>query len=198
MRWTRTSRAFLVRRSGEKLEKASPSGIARVFSFIGQALRHTPDELSRELAVKLTTLWNRRLERAQADPPSAVRQPELKHFGAWLASARLDRDWSYRQLLALCALGVAVNYDEAFLERLSADAPEKPTEVITALSFLLLASTSDWQYVAAEQKVMAVVKRVYDAPDREANEKADELINALGARGYFQYRALRLGSAISK
>jgi hypothetical protein len=67
--------------------------------------------------------------------------------------------------------------------------------VIEALSFLLLEGKSDWQYFAGEREAMDVVKRVYDGPDAEASKKADDLINALGARGYFQYRALRSGQA---
>jgi hypothetical protein len=169
------------RRAGVKLR-------AHALNFVGRSLRNTEGSVPTTVATRLKQLWNKRLEAVSQQVQAGAE--ELKEYGWWFASRKLDDDWSIAQLLGALKLAKQVEPDHLVVERLVEMAQIAPLHCIEALRMMIEGDAKGWAVLGWQDKAEDIIRSARKSGDSKAREAAEELVNLLGSRGHFDFGKL--------
>lgn len=156
--------------------------------FIGRSLKNTAKPLEVEVAQKVCSLWEWRLDEAQR-APSAHRK-EMANFGWWFGSGMLDRQWAMGNLLAALNIAGSVEADFLVMERLAEFAEDLTKEVLECVQKMIEGDKQGWNIPGWEKELRHILKVAMDMPVSEVRVAATSIINRLGERGYLNFRSL--------
>lgn len=157
----------------------------QAMNFIGRSLHTTKEALSPEIAERFQKLLDQRLL-ANATQPQNVAE-ELKEYGWWFISGKFDDVWSIKHLLEILKLtGLAVP-DHFVVGRLVKLADAMPLQCIEALTTMVAENKNGWGILGWRQQAQEIIRAARKSGNSEARKKADDLINVLGSRGYFDF-----------
>jgi hypothetical protein len=161
---------------------------AYALSFVGRSLRNTEGSISSTVATRLKDLWSNRLTAVAQQ--SQMDSEELREYGWWFASRKLDDEWSIAQLLEALRLAKQVEPDHLVVERLVEIARTAPLQCVEALRMMIEGDAKGWAILGWQDKAQEILRVARKSGDAEARESAEELINLLGSRGYFDFGKL--------
>jgi hypothetical protein len=167
-------------------ELASLERRAQAIESIGLAL--TDGELTDAMSVRLCSLWERRLA-AVRHPNRESATEELRGFGLWFVSGRLEASWSLQQLVAVVNAGGRIDSDHAVAERLANLRESHLAAVLHALDLLIDAGTTPWFVIGARDDIEIMLVSGLTA-EGEPAERAREIVNRLVARGHVDFERL--------
>jgi hypothetical protein len=157
-------------------------------NFIGRSLRNTKEAIPKKIAERVKELWARRVEAAKQQPEASAE--ELKEYGWWFASSKLDDEWSIHQLLEALRLAKRVEPDHLVVERLVDLARTMPRPSIWALEMIIDGDTKGWGVLGWSDKAKEIIRAARKSGDPVARRSAEDLVNLLGSRGYFDFGEL--------
>jgi hypothetical protein len=165
--------------------RADAKLLGYALNFVGRSLRDAKEPISDSVAGRVKDLWEKRLEAAKKRPEAS--SEELKEFGWWFASARLDDEWSMHQLLEALHLAKSVFPDHLVVERLVDIATKMPRHSVQALAMMVGGDAKNWGILGWPDKAKEIIRIALRSSDAVARQSAEELVNLLGSRGYFDF-----------
>jgi hypothetical protein len=169
------------RRAGDELA-------ADVTRFVGRALRSTTEELSESICRRIQDLGEWRLSETAMHPQ--VHTAELRAFGSWFASGKLDDEWSLRALERSVDLVGAPTLGHLVVERLVDVSTREPARAVNVLARMLERPEHEWDFVGWRDEARAVVDAALATNAPEAAAPAAEVIDFYVSRGELDFREL--------
>lgn len=160
----------------------------RLLEFVGRALSNTSD-LDMEIAARLQRLWEWRVEVVESSDEEDGAE-ELAAFGLWFASGLFDDEWSLKQLEGVLRLAGRMDDERSVAEKLASLVERAPLEVVRIFRGLVRADSRGWGVETWREYLEYALETALRSGDADADAAARELINELGALGYFEFRKL--------
>jgi hypothetical protein len=157
-------------------------------NFVGRSLNNTQGSIPITVAERLKQLWRKRLQAVSQTVQVGVE--ELEEYGWWFASGKLDDEWSISQLLEALKLAKQVVPDHLVIERLVEVAEAFPVQCIEALELMVKGDTKGWAILGWEEKAKDVIRTARKSGNSNARQEAEELVNFIGSRGFFDFGKL--------
>lgn len=181
--------------TGGLLEKfytnASDSLRASAMEFVGRSLRNTEGAVEHTILDRLSFLWQRRLHAARQASQPQDHIKELSAFGWWFVSGKFENGWALRQLLEVLSFSKKVDPDWIVLEMLADMAHYKPHDVIRCVSLIIEGEhLHGWEITGWRGELRSILSTVISQSDMSASQKAAQVIQRLGAKGFLEYRDL--------
>jgi hypothetical protein len=170
-------------------EKASISVKARALEFLGRSLCDTKETIEPEVLARLRQLLEYRLQ-AIRDSSSESASGELVPFGWWFSSQRFEDDWAIARLKEVLELAGMVEPDHMVVESLASLADRKPLESVDCLRLMVRGAKEHWRIYHWREKARIILSTALRAADAEPRQAAKDLVNQLGALGFFEFRDL--------
>lgn len=167
---------------------ADPSLRAQVLNYFGRSLYQMKEPIPSGLADRLMDIWSNRLRAAKREP--SIAGEELKEFGWWFGSGKLEDQWSINQLLEVLRLAKRVDPDFMVVERLAQVSEALPLEAIQALGMIVEADVKGWNILGWRDKAKQIIRAALKSNNAEARQKGVDLVNLVGSRGHFDFGEL--------
>lgn len=175
----------------QRFWESAPSQLrGHAMSFIGRTLHNMLEAISQDAAQRLANLWEHRLASATGHETVDPFSNEMKAFGWWFASGKLDDEWSITQLNDVLRLIGEVDVSHLVVGRLDEIATAYPMEVVKLLAALVEGDKKGWGPHMWRDSAMSLLGNVLVSSNAEASRIAEDIINRLGARGYLEYGSL--------
>jgi len=172
-------------------DKATRKLKAHALSFIGRSIETTRGEVDLDIIDKFKALWAIRVQMAQGVERLQESEEEMSAFGWWFVSGKFDTDWAFEQLqTALDLSGGKIHADHTVIKRLADYSDIFPLQAVTCLEKIIKRDSEGWGIRIRLDSVKTVLATSIGSGDAEAKNKAQSLINTLGARGFFEFREL--------
>lgn len=167
---------------------------ADVLRFVGNALRNTAGELSASISERMRDLWEWRFSEAAAQPESHA--IELRAFGTWFASGKLDETWALEFLERAVELVGAPTLGHLVAERLAQVSERDPAAAVRIFAKMVERPEHEWDYVGWRDEAKAIVEAALASRDVAAAEAAATVVDFYVRRGELDFRELtrRAGS----
>jgi hypothetical protein len=177
---------------GEVLERyfarADDQLAAAVMSFVGRALMNTPGELSASVAERMQDLWEWRFSETASHPEEHTL--ELRAFGIWFASGKLDARWALNALERTVELVGAPTLGHLVAERLAKVSEDNPVDAVRVFAGMVERPEHEWDYVGWRDEAKAIVEAALASGEAEAEEPAASIIDFYVRRGELDFREL--------
>ncbi|MCH8040179.1 MAG: hypothetical protein IH977_07530 [Nitrospinae bacterium] len=170
--------------------QASDIVCADVIEFGGRSLKNTEGEVPSDILHRFKRLWEYRFEAIASDNSASSHPKELSAFGRWFGSKKFNLEWVMTQLLCVLRLTQKIEPDHLVIEYLVETANNMPRETIECLALMIEGDIEGWHVHIWEKEIRAILTSVKQTGNLETQQSADNLINKLGAKGYFSYRDL--------
>lgn len=109
-------------------------------------------------------------------------------FGWWFISPAFDPEWSLAHFIRALRFAGATEAGHHVGRRLADLVTTHPEQTLEILDRLMKSQEDDW-LMLGEESVTDVLRSALGRSG-EVREKAEQITNGLGARGYRQFRAL--------
>lgn len=172
-------------------ERAGDDIAAQVVDFVGRALRNTTGEVSAPVLRRIESLWEWRFSVARTDPDA--HRLELRAFGNWFASGKLNEAWGLAVLERTVELAGAPTLGHLVAERLVAVASRDPVSAARVFARMIERPEREWDYVGWRDEARAVVGLAVASGDPDASEHAREIVDFYVRRGELEFRDLLRG-----
>lgn len=167
--------------------KADDALRGHAIDFVGRSLMNSEGEVSAQIIDRLKALWEHRVAAARTALSPAEFTEELSAFGWWFASGKFELNWALSQLKVVLDLVQKVEPDHIVVERLAGIAESHPLDAVYCLNAMLLGEKEGWRIMALKDEARTILEKALESIDPEARTTAEELINRLGARGYWEF-----------
>lgn len=161
---------------------------AHALGFLGRNLHRISSAIPADTLERLQLLWESRLRAAQQHPNS--HQEEVAEFGWWFASEKFDTFWAIAQLKEALKLTAEIKPYNSTLDRLAALTSERPLDTVECLQLIIKGAKEGWRIGAYREAKRNILRAALHSQDHEARQVAENLINRLGAQGYWDFRDL--------
>lgn len=175
---------------GRLFTKASASVRGRAIEFAGRTLWNSPGEVLDRILDRLQQLWEQRLQRARDPNLLNEMRAELSAFGWWIASAKFDQRWMLQQLEEVLRLVGEIDADHLAAERLREAAAIEPLRAMTCMRLMVEGDKKGWGVIGWRDTARNAIASALSSADEEARRAAEDVVHALGARGYSEFREL--------
>ncbi len=155
------------------------------FRFVGDFLRNYKSMLKPGTKERLEKLWEHRVARAEADGKESFRG-ELGAFGKWFISGVFDADWAFDQLKRALRMGGEMEGHHV-AEHLISFAATRPIDAVESLGLLIQSEKRGWGPTAFRDAAWKILETAMKSADNQAQNKAVDLVNRLGALGFREY-----------
>ena len=170
-------------------EKASDKLCSHAMSFIGRILQNAM--ISEEILNRLMSLWEYRLAGIKASESSSSHESEIAAFNWWFVSGKFEDNWALNQLTEVLHRVETVDWaDRDIVERLVDLTLLRPKQVVICLRLMIERAKEPWRIQGWGNYPRKILQTAIQNPDHEVRQAAVDLINLLGARGYFEFREL--------
>ncbi|MDY6839427.1 MAG: hypothetical protein SWH78_15790 [Thermodesulfobacteriota bacterium] len=170
-------------------EKASPAVRGSALEFVGRSLRNTEGDVATEVLDCLKQLWKTRFSEAQTASNRQENLSEMRAFGSWFASGKIDDEWAIKQLLETLRLMKKTDPVHLVVDRLAAISEKMPLEAVQCLEYLAKGDEEGWSIHGWIEEAQTILSNALQCGGKPA-ELARALIHHLGSRGYLQFRPL--------
>jgi hypothetical protein len=157
-------------------------------SFVGQALRQTRDTIPSEIVSRLKRLWENRLAAAKCAPAPDSHNDELAAFGWWFVSEKFDDQWAIAHLMEALKIAGKTDPDHLVVERLAALAHGRSLETVQCLEAIVKGDRAGWAIYSWREEARTILAVALQ--DSKTRAAAENIIDYLGSRGYFEFRDL--------
>ncbi len=171
-------------------EHASPDLRRHAIDFVGRSLYHTEGDVPEVIQGRMKAIWAERLKAIRQTAAGGSATKELEGFGWWFASGKLDDDWALAQLMEALKLCGKMEADHFVVERLVKIAPRMPKQAAEALAALVRVDQEGWGIHGYRDEAKAILTTALASLDADTKQAAEDLVHALGARGYLEFRTL--------
>jgi hypothetical protein len=161
---------------------------AVVMGFVGRALRDTAGELSASAAERMQDLWEWRFSETAPHPEEHAL--ELRAFGTWFASGKLDDRWALDALERSVELVGAPTFGHLVVERLVEVSQAKPVAAVRTFARMVERPEHEWDYVGWRDEAKAIVEAALASGQAEAEEPAATVVDFYVRRGELDFREL--------
>jgi hypothetical protein len=161
---------------------------AAVIGFVGRALRDTTGELSTSVAERLQDLWEWRFSETAPHPEKHAL--ELRAFGTWFASGKLDEEWALDALERSVELVGAPTFGHQVAERLVEVSENHPVAAVRIFARMVEHPEHEWDYVGWRDEAQAIVKAAFASREADAEEPAATVVDFYLRRGELDFREL--------
>ena len=165
---------------------------ARTIEFVGRSLRNTA-ELRPDMIDRFKQLWAWRLDAMRTADNPQVHFSELSAFGWWFISGKFDDEWAMENLLESLRLVQKTEFEDRVVERLVALAEKMPGEAVECLTHLIEGDKEGWAIYAWREHARSILSMALRIGNGEVKQAATDVVNRLGARGYFEFGDLLTG-----
>lgn len=172
----------------EFFSRAGDELAAAVLAFVGRALQNTTDELSERIMRRMEELFEWRLAVGESAPEQ--HQLELRSFGGWFSSAKLEEAWALETLRKTIGLAGAPILGHLVVERLVEVARSNPVAAVDLLAGMLARPEHELDDVGWRDPVEQVLSIARDSGVREAVHSMREIVDHYVRRGHHEFRAL--------
>ncbi|MBW1956180.1 MAG: hypothetical protein JRI83_10760, partial [Deltaproteobacteria bacterium] len=168
--------------------KASDALRGHAISFVGRSLRETKEPIDPEILQRIKTLWETRLNAAKSSARPENYVEELAAFGWWFISGKFDNHWAIEQLYESLKISGKTDPDFMVVEHLVALAKDMPYETVQCLEAIIKGDEEGWSIYGWKDEAKTILNTALQNPT--AKETAENVINHLGSRGYFEFMEL--------
>ena len=160
----------------------------QAINFVGRViLRELSGYADKEIVIsRVAKLWNQRISTS-----GTADIEELQEFGWWFKQSPFNHkdtiDWLLKTLEVSKGI-IDVAYE--IVEELQNYASEFPLETITVLDLIARAEREYHEFSYKKEEYKEVIRRVKATGNMEATQKANDLINFLGSKGFIEFREL--------
>jgi hypothetical protein len=172
--------ASFFNKADEKLRRYS-------VEFVGRSLRQTKGPIAGEILDRLKDLWAMRLNAVKQQPTLAQ---ELQEYGWWFASGKFDEEWSVNQLVEALQLARWIEPDHLVVEWLADLSETMPAQAIVALAMVVEGDAKGWGVSSWGERAKDIIRAARRSGNRASCQKAEDIVNLLGSRGYFDFGEL--------
>jgi hypothetical protein len=169
-------------------EKADDALRAHALETAGRILGQEQERLPSEVIERLKRLWEGRFKAAQPSP--AAHRAELGAFTWWFLSGKFDQAWSLDQLRQVLRLIGSVEPGFMVAQRLKEAAPSYPGLTVECLSLMIEGDREGWHFYQWREEARETLQAAKQTGDAAVLEAVDDVVNRLGARGFFDFRDL--------
>jgi hypothetical protein len=161
---------------------------ADVMGFVGRALRDTTGRLSDSVAERIKDLWEWRFSETAAHAEEHTL--ELRAFGTWFASGKLDEEWALDALERSVELVGAPTLSHLVAERLVEVSEDNPVAAVRVFARMLERPEHEWDYVGWRDEAKAIVGVALTSQEAEAEEPVTSIVDFYVRRGELDFREL--------
>jgi hypothetical protein len=155
--------------------------------FVGDALRRTSGELAPQVADKMREFWDRRFDACHSHPDAHTE--ELRAFGTWFASGKLDKEWALPYLEQVADLVGAPKLGHLVVQRLAAISGRDPIVPARILTKMLDRVDKDWSYMSWRDDAKVIAEAALSG-DPAAKAWGEEIVDRYVRRGELGFRSL--------
>lgn len=160
----------------------------QTLSFVGRSLHNDKEPIPGEIAQRLKTLLERRVDAARQQPEGAPE--ELREYGWWFVCGKFDDEWAIDQLLDVLRIAKCVAPDFSVVERLADLSKAMPVKCIRALTMIAEGDPKGTGVFGWRDKAKDIIRAARRSDDGESRRMAEDLVNFLGSRGHFDFGEL--------
>ncbi|HLQ27741.1 MAG TPA: hypothetical protein VK140_00720, partial [Ktedonobacteraceae bacterium] len=132
-------------------------------------------------------LWRYRFDAARRAALGASYVSELAAFGWWLGSGKFDAIWAVTQLIAVLTLNNGtIESKHLVMESLADYASAMPLITVECLDLLIEGNEEGRNILNWQEHARNILMAAYNSTDDTARKIAKDLVNRLGARGYYE------------
>lgn len=172
----------------EFFARADDELAAAVLAFVGRALRNTPDDLSAPILKRMEELFEWRLRVGESSPEEHAR--ELRTFGIWFSSEKLEEGWALEKLQKAVDLAGAPTLGHLVVERLVDIAHRNAVAAVKLLAAMLARPENDWDDVGWRDSAKQVVAIARESDAEEAIQGIRDIVDHYVRRGQVEFREL--------
>ncbi len=169
-------------------EKGSDALRAHALAFVGQALKQTEGHIPVETRDRLKQLWEQRLAAAKKAQRPSDFEKEIAAFGWWFVSGKFDTEWVIAQLAEALQIVGKAEPDHMVVEKLAEIVETYPLEAVKFLKVIVEGDREGWGIYGWREYARNILTVALQ--DVNAKQKAEDLIQYLGSRGYLEFRDL--------
>lgn len=169
-------------------ERADDELAAGVLDFVGRALRNTPGDLSTPIRQRMEELFEWRLAVGEAAPEK--HQHELRSFGVWFSSGKLEDAWALEMLQKVVGLVGAPTFGHSVVDGLVDVARRDPVAAVDLLAGMLARPENEWDDFAWRDSVEEVLRIAHESEDPGAVPSMREIVDRYVRRGRTEFRTL--------
>ena len=173
--------------------KASEKLRGQAIEFVGRNLYKTKETVEPEILNRLKRLWENRIEVIRTTI-SPIRNAELVGFGWWFASSKFEDNWAILQLKDVLELTGDISPDHLVVERLAELSKVMPLIAVECLALIVESDKERWSISLFVKPTRIIIAAAFQCTDDTARKVAADLVDRLGASGYFDFRDLLSGS----
>lgn len=169
----------------------APAGLkGRALEFVGRSLDASKGELDPEVKHRLMLMWDQRFAAHRNTGPTGDAVDELKYFGWWFASRKLDEVWVISRLVSTLSVVGTLAPEFMVLTALAELAEAHPRPAVDALTLIVESDRKGWSMVASQGAITTILNSVLVCADSAAVADARRLVDLLGAKGHREFRHL--------
>jgi hypothetical protein len=161
---------------------------AVVMGFVGRALMNTPGELSASVAERVQDLWEWRFSETAPHPEEHAL--ELRAFGIWFASGKLDARWALDALERTAELVGAPTLSHLVAERLAKVSEDNPVDAVRVFAGMVERPEHEWDYIGWRDEAKTIVEAALASGEADAEEPVASIIDFYVRRGELDLREL--------
>jgi len=169
-------------------EKALDAVKAHALAFVGRAFKQTEGDIPAETLDRLKQLWERRLAAAKKAQRPSDFEKEIAAFGWWFVSGKFDAEWVIAQLAEALQIVGKAEPDHMVVEKLAEIVETYPLEAVKSLKVIVEGDREGWGIYGWREYARNILRVALQ--DVTAKQKAEDLIQYLGSRGYLEFRDL--------
>ena len=156
---------------------------AHALDWVGQVLFRSDAPPSPEASQRLRELWEWRDGRS-------ISKKELQTFGWWFASRRLDEDWSFTVLENVLDNAVLPEPDHLVVQTLADLSASRTAQTVRCLDNMISLASGGWSMHGWLDTARTILEAGLESSDQETRDRADRVVNRLGALGFRDFRQL--------
>jgi hypothetical protein len=159
--------------------------------YIGRSLCNTKEEINTDIIKRLQFLWLKRIDDLNIMNKRGTRPMEPIAFGWWFISGKFSDIWVTEQLKIAIEIAGKIEPDYSVLKQLSKIAAKMQLPAVECLK-ILVENENEIRSITLSRfdETRNILEIAIKSNDVRAKKVAIDLINYLGARGYFGYRDL--------
>jgi hypothetical protein len=161
---------------------------ADVIGFVGRTLGNAVGELPATVSERMQGLWEWRF--SETRPRPEAHKLELRAFGTWFASGKLDENWALDALERSVELVGAPTLGHLVAERLVEVAQRDPVAAVRVLAKMVERPEHEWDYLGWRDEAKAIVEAALASQEAEAQEPAATVVDFYVRRGELDFREL--------
>lgn len=169
-------------------DRADDELAAETITFVGRTLQNTAGNVAPSILQRIQDLWDWRDSQCTENVQDHER--ELRSFGTWFVSGKLDPGWSLAALERSVDRVGAPSFGHPVAKGLVRVSASEPLVAVRILSRMLDKPADEWGYVGWLEEARAIVQAALASGIPEAIEEASSVVDFYVRHGELGFREL--------